>query len=326
MAFEMHLEDLIVLARRGQLTREQERTLEEALSDQPDLLTLYHAGLGFDEEDVLRPIDAETAERIVQNAFSIRPLRRGPKKMRSHTLWLGVGLFFASAVSAAAMGGPLARIISVFQAEESVADESASEPSEGKQLARSRKSGDHTPLHRPLSAEEKESTTEDESPREVQAATHQSPTSPVRTDQTRDFRPSEAGPEGPKTDAESAATLYQQANQARRDGRSADALAHYMLLESHFPGSPQASVALLPAAELLYRAGRYEDALSRFRRYQGPLAPEALWGQARCLRAMGRSDEEQGILRQIRDRYPKSAYAPVVTERLKGQSDITPSP
>lgn len=312
MAFEMHLEDLIVLARRGQLTSEQERTLNEALSHQPELLTLYQAGLGFDEEDVLTPRDAEIAERIARQASSTPTIRRGRVKTRQHTLWLGVGLFFASAVSAAAVGGPLTRILSVFQAEKPVAE------------ARSPGSERRTPLRRSAPDNQEEGATDDE-------VAAEEPTPPGLDPQPPAVRTTSAGSEQtraaevPTSHDESAASLYQKANQARREGRSEDALLHYMRLESHFPGSSQATAAILPAAELLYRAGRYEDALSRFRRYRGPLAPEALWGQARCLRAMGRSDEEQGILRQIGDQHPKSAYAPVATERLKGQSDTTPS-
>ncbi len=118
----------------------------------------------------------------------------------------------------------------------------------------------------------------------------------------------------------SAATLLRQAGEARWAGDAARAVALYRKLVGDFAGSPEALLARVPLGGLLLERGRTREALVELERYldvapSGALAPEALYGRARSLAAMGRREEARRTWERLLRDYPDSAYAPLARRR-----------
>jgi TolA-binding protein len=118
----------------------------------------------------------------------------------------------------------------------------------------------------------------------------------------------------------SASDVYRAANDARRAGRSDQAIRGYKDLQRRFPGSAEAKASRVSLGGLLLRGGSGGEALSQFDSYleggSGPLAAEALFGRGRALQALGRSAEEIETLERLVRQYPKSAYATHAKRRL----------
>jgi TolA-binding protein len=115
--------------------------------------------------------------------------------------------------------------------------------------------------------------------------------------------------------------LFAQANAARGAGDLRAAASGYERLERQYPRSPEATVSLVSAGDLLARLGDPAGALQRFDRYlaenaRGPLAPEALFGRARCLRELGRPRDEAGAWRALLRDFPGSLYDRTARNRL----------
>lgn len=129
--------------------------------------------------------------------------------------------------------------------------------------------------------------------------------------------PKSTAPTGPTT---TAADLYRAANDARRSGRTGEAIGAYQKLQKRFPGSAEGHASRVSLGGLLLRNGSFLAALTQFDAYLasggGRLAAEALFGRAQALRALGRSvDEVQDLERLVKD-YPTSAYATHAKRRL----------
>jgi TolA-binding protein len=125
----------------------------------------------------------------------------------------------------------------------------------------------------------------------------------------------------PSEPADDAGTLFAAANAARGAGDLRTAALRYQLLERRYPASPEATVSLVSAGDLLARLGEPASALERFERYlatdaRGPLASEALFGRARCLRDLGRRRDELETWRELLRRFPGSAYETTARARL----------
>jgi len=121
--------------------------------------------------------------------------------------------------------------------------------------------------------------------------------------------------------AEGPDTLFAGANAARGAGNLRAAASRYELLERRYPDSPEATVSLVSMGDVLVRLGESSAALRRFDRYlarnaQGPLAPEALFGRARCLRELGRLPEEADAWRALLEKFPGSLYDRYARRRL----------
>jgi TolA-binding protein len=112
-------------------------------------------------------------------------------------------------------------------------------------------------------------------------------------------------------------------NEARRSGRSAEAISFYQVLQTEYPASSEALASHLPWGELLLRSGRAAEALSCFDKYQGSLMPEAMWGKARAYRQLGQKTNERRILMDLEAQYPNSGYSAAIEKRLgrKAESD-----
>jgi len=120
--------------------------------------------------------------------------------------------------------------------------------------------------------------------------------------------------------APSPSELYRVANDARRAGRTDEAIRHYQLLLRRFPTSAEAQAGRVSLGGLLLRGGAAGTALTQFDTYLrgggGQLAAEALYGRGRALEALGRrADEVQNWERMLKQ-YPGSAYATHARSRL----------
>jgi TolA-binding protein len=118
-----------------------------------------------------------------------------------------------------------------------------------------------------------------------------------------------------------AAALLRQAGDARRSGDTDRAVALYRRLQADFANSSEALLARVALGSLLVERGRARDALLQFDRYlaaapHGVLTPEALYGRARALTALGDgAAAELAWQRLLRD-FPGSAYAPLARRRI----------
>jgi len=123
------------------------------------------------------------------------------------------------------------------------------------------------------------------------------------------------------TTGSSASSLLRQAGDARREGDVERAMALYRRLQGDFAGSPEALLSKVPLGNLLLGRGRTRAALAQFDRYlvstsSGVLVPEALYGRARALAALGDRPEEQRAWRRLLREFPASAYAPLARRRI----------
>jgi TolA-binding protein len=115
--------------------------------------------------------------------------------------------------------------------------------------------------------------------------------------------------------------LFAAANAARRAGDLRGAIARYLLLERRYPTSSEAGVSRVSAGDLLLRLREPRAALEQYDGYLAArgselLAPEALFGRARCLQALGRNDDERVAWEELGRRFPGSVFEPFGRRRL----------
>jgi outer membrane protein assembly factor BamD (BamD/ComL family) len=138
---------------------------------------------------------------------------------------------------------------------------------------------------------------------------------PVVTEPSKD-----ATNEPPAKEPLTAATLFGEANQARRAGDIGRASGLYHLLQDQFPSSAEAELSRVTLALLLLDSGDAQGALRGFERYLAGasrgLEAEALVGRARALGRLGRRDLEATAWREVQRKYPRSIYGRQATERL----------
>jgi hypothetical protein len=117
----------------------------------------------------------------------------------------------------------------------------------------------------------------------------------------------------------SATALLEQARRELAHGRARQALSLYEQLRSTYPASAEARTVLVTMGKLELDLGRPGRALDRFEGYLrggGPLAPEALAGKSRALRALGRTREERRAIQQYLAAHPDGFETPLFTKRL----------
>jgi TolA-binding protein len=117
--------------------------------------------------------------------------------------------------------------------------------------------------------------------------------------------------------------LYRSANEARRGGQTARAVARYRKLQRQFPGSGEARLSHVSLGRLLLQRGSAGAAVAQFDAYLAGgsgqrLAAEALFGRGRALQALGRRVEEAQNWKRLIGQYPDSAYADHANRRLEG--------
>ena len=119
-----------------------------------------------------------------------------------------------------------------------------------------------------------------------------------------------------------AASLFSEANSVRRSGEVRKAIALYQALRQRFPASSQAMLSAISLGELLLGEGDPAGAITAYAAYlrdapQGTLTEEALYGRARGLRMLGRGAEEGQTWEELVRRFPRSAYQPLASRRLR---------
>jgi hypothetical protein len=112
---------------------------------------------------------------------------------------------------------------------------------------------------------------------------------------------------------ESAGSLFESANRARRSGDIATALASYDALERQFPNSREASATKETTGRLLLDRGDPAGALARFDAYLASgsteLREEAMAGRATALERLGRDEDEARAWAALLAAFPRTPYA-----------------
>lgn len=124
------------------------------------------------------------------------------------------------------------------------------------------------------------------------------------------------------TTQESAATLFERANRARREGAPTDAMNGYRELLRRYPDSPEAATAHITLGKMLSERGDAAGALREFDLYlrkddSGALREEAMMLRASMLGRLGRNEEERRAWQDFLQKYPASLYAPRAQKRLE---------
>lgn len=122
---------------------------------------------------------------------------------------------------------------------------------------------------------------------------------------------------------ETAGALFARANQARRDGDSAEVIALYRRLQQSFAGSREAAVSRVALGRwLLDRMHDPAAALTEFDAYlhqarYDTLREEALVGRAMALQQLGRNREERAAWQALLAAFPRTTFAGRARARLE---------
>jgi TolA-binding protein len=112
--------------------------------------------------------------------------------------------------------------------------------------------------------------------------------------------------------AEGAATLFAEANEARRSGDHARALALHRRLQQDFASSREAHASYGIEGRLLLDRGDAAAALASFEAYRqrghGPLDESVLAGRASALERLGRNEDARAAWRLLLASFPDSPY------------------
>ena len=281
------IEDLIVLARRGDLPESDERAFRERLAKSPVDRELYDAGRAIDAEAPIESGDAARLDRLVR-AVELKaapePRRRRPSRIVR--IALAALLVGGAAVSAAKLARspssvPVGEAPEVIP-ERSVTMETAPPPIE----------------HVVIAQHEEAVAIPDETPPPPPAPSVVPPTPPP-----------------PPVVAPTAAELFAAANAARVHGEITEAIRLSRDLVDRYPETSEAKTSRLSLG-MLYLDGKQPDlALVELR--LAPPSAEAAWGVCQALRALTRTDEERTALQALLDHYPTSPYAVVARTRLE---------
>jgi hypothetical protein len=118
----------------------------------------------------------------------------------------------------------------------------------------------------------------------------------------------------------SAASLLARARNELASGNTRAALGVYERLRSTYPTSPEARTVLVTIGKLELDLKQPARALKSFDAYlgaPGPLAPEALAGKIRALRALGRTADERRAIETYLSRHPDGFESPLLRQRLE---------
>lgn len=296
-------EDLLVLARRGDLDPAEERQLRLAVEGSVELQLLHQAGCEFDRESPVMPGDEALLERL-----AMRVDQRAPRARRRYRIaaWAAAGVIAAGSVAAATW---------VAAGHRSDADRDSGSGSR-EPSARPVSGARTAPRPDPISA----SSPDRPAPPAPSAGPSSSrpplsrvpgrkhPPDPRSEDSDTDLAPNPSNPAG---------TLFARANRARSDGREAAAMKLYSRLLERYSGTAEAQQARLTVGEFELQRGRPDRALALFAHYgNGPLAAEALWGQARAYRALGRAAQERTALERLVEGFPQAPCSTAARKRL----------
>lgn len=116
------------------------------------------------------------------------------------------------------------------------------------------------------------------------------------------------------------AALLRAAQEHVQQGERGRAIKAYRQLVDEHSGSREARLARVSLGRLYLEDGQASRALVQFRKYLrrpgGQLREEALYGEIRALRALGRKDAEQQAIQRFLGSHPRSIYAAGLERRL----------
>jgi TolA-binding protein len=286
--------DLLSLARRGPITRDESRELAAWVEGSPEARVLSEAAGVFDRDSSAQLGDDALLARIAARAVELKiPAAPAPSRPRKRASVLLLAAALVVVVSAATASSARLRhgAAAMFA---SLGGRSAS---------------DATPAA-PMTAAP--------APAPSAAPEETTPTTPEVAPEPA-VSPAQPAPSTRAAAAEKASALFGRANAKRLAGDEAGSLALYRELGEKFPGTPEAFMAEMSLGKMLLAKGDAAGALVHFRRYAssgGPLAVEAMWGQADALRRLGKTSDERRVLEKLLDSYPDSAYATAARKRL----------
>jgi TolA-binding protein len=299
-------EELASAARHGKLSKNEAQRLERAFEDSPDERIWHQAGLRFDAEDAQASRGSQAADELLERVLAGRPrLRVEPLPLSRSRRVRPVVLLVAAAALVASAAAAVVGIVRLGQAPP---DPAPAAPHVEPPSAAPRKA---------LTTAAPTLATE---PQPAPSAAAPSPESVAATPRPRDL--SEAVPQ-------TAAELLSSAGRARRKGETGRAISLLESLQSRFPGSPEAKESDISLGMLRLQSGSGSSALRDFDRYLarspgGARTPDALWGRAKALLALGRRSEADESLRKLLARYPQSPFTSAAQAELRQGSPASP--
>jgi TolA-binding protein len=302
---------LVARSRRDPLTRDERVRLDAHVTTCPSCRLEQRIGADFDAIGGVRPgddvLDARLADAIVQGC-SGRAHRRGPPPR-----WVWASVAAACLLAAAGAGAGL-----------SLGHRRASGPQQGPaQLAGAEGAfGPSLPSPPPAVAEAPAPAVGTIVPmplvsREAEASAAAPPRvpRPSRAQQLRAEARSEP------TEIETASSLFESANGERRKNHVTSAISLYDQLQRRYPKSEEARISRVSLGRLLLERGIWSEALSQLDAYLasgdgGTLVPEALFGRARALEALGQTADARAAWNRLLLTFPDSVYARPARQRL----------
>jgi len=297
-------EDLSARARRGTLGADEQAALESALEASATLRAAHLVGRDFDDARRVLAGDDELVQRacakVLEPPGGGRVARRGLMKIPA------VAVLLLASAAAATSTWLVVREASVGRWPQAAARASATStrnPSDARAPARALDSDTVPPPELLPNGAPSESARRAEAPRPTTLAPSSS-----------------AGPTAP-AEVRSAATLFRDANAARRAGDLGTAKALYAELQASFGHAREARVSHVSLGKLLLASGMSRDAERQFRLYLttggGDLAEEAMVGRAEALARLGQTEEERGIWQELVRSRPSSVYAERARKRIE---------
>jgi TolA-binding protein len=335
-------EDLLVLARRGDLGDDDSRRLRELLATSPEARELYEAGRALDAEASVIAGDEVMFARIVRTVAArhhatTRPMRR----------WIARGALAANLLGGITVG---ASVLSRSSSSPAPAAAPAPAPAAPEHAPASPRIGPAAPIGvspvppPPPPAPETAAppsppaTPAAHVPRDVPSAASPPggrrpalPLEPTPAEPTAEVpaagEPAAATPPNeptadvaPPPPAPTAGELFAAANRARVQGNTREAIERATELENRYPASKEAISTLVTLGMLYLKTGDAAAALASFDGYRASgssaLMAEALWGKSQALGALGRAAEERTTLQQLVAGYPQSAYTHAAKNRV----------
>jgi TolA-binding protein len=314
MADVFGLLNLIARSRRQELTPAERWQLERAVEASAALRSVQQASRDFAVLAEVRPGDDELIDRSVTRALASRDYRRGSLTRRSPSAFMLTAAAVLIGASTAfgywgipkVMPAAAPLPIHITKSKAFVAARSASLP-----YAPAEASGE--PVLPAATVRGASSARFARFPEMLE------PSAKTRLPAQAQvpLSSNEAVPSRATLDA---ATLFSNANAARRARDVVKAIQTFRQLQNQFPQSSEAAVSHLSLGNLLLETGDAVAALREFTQVTGVLAQEGLIGQARAYGMLGRDEDTRLIWAQLRSRYPNSIYAQPVQGQAMGTS------
>jgi TolA-binding protein len=301
-------EELAIRARRGELSAEQQALLQATLDSSASLRLTYQVGCDFDDVQRVRAGDDELIVRASERALHLPRRRDEPKRAALPLL--------AAAVLLAATGAAAAGVLVAWPAASKwTATSSVMVPAPHMTRAHTRGgAGRAGRVTQPPASEQPSTASPSEAAKAPRSERDTAATpSPLGHDANGAASPRPVARKASDPPAAmSAASMFREANAARRLGDLGGAKALYAALQAAFPNSNEARVSRVSLGKLHLSSGSPSEAERQFQLYLasggGHLSEEALVGRAEALGRLGNTDEELRVWQRLRAQHPNSLY------------------